>query len=126
MVDSIKTPLDQRHLHVNDNSRHDTFPWNNVPRVYTRPAQRSEVKPRVPGQPFSFNGTSNPSGRQFTNLVSAAILTEYFVASLNCPACKGFTIAGQRVTLEKVVLARNINVLCVLCFYFKISFPAVR
>lgn len=93
MVDSIKTPLDQRHLHVNDNSRHDTFPWNNVPRVYTRPAQRSEVKPRVPGQPFSFNGASNPSGRQFTNLVSDAILTEYFVASLNCLPCKGFTIA---------------------------------
>lgn len=124
MVDSIKTPLDQRHLHVNDNSRHDTFPWNNVPRVYTRPAQRSEVKSRVPGQPFSFNGASNPSGRQFTNLVSATILTEYFVASLNCPPYKGFTIAKQRE--EKVVLARDINVLFVLCFYFKMSFSAVR
>lgn len=30
MVDSIKTPLDQRHLHVNDNSRHDTFTRNNA------------------------------------------------------------------------------------------------
>lgn len=33
MVDLIKTPLDRQHLHVNDNSGHDTFPRNNAGRV---------------------------------------------------------------------------------------------
>lgn len=40
MVDSIKTSLDRQHLHVNDNSGHDTFPRNNTDHVYMLTIQK--------------------------------------------------------------------------------------
>lgn len=57
MVDSIKTPLDQRHLHVNDNSRHDTFTRNNAYVCARRPTSvRFLLK-----QPFQFANIPRPS-----------------------------------------------------------------
>lgn len=71
MVNSIKTPLDQRHLHVNDNNRHDTFPWNNVSCVRGLTTARKCTRRRI----ISFNGRPEPfqapiPHRQFANLVS--------------------------------------------------------
>lgn len=43
MVDSIKTPLDRQHLHVNDNNRHDTSERNNVPRALRMPYQPEAI-----------------------------------------------------------------------------------